>query len=118
ADLQTVQKSLPRLQKEARANPKLKVRLEALEWANKMLDQGKTLYAEANDLGQDGWDLLSTELGLITIKPVIYVFNVDETTLTNEQQKSELKDLSPNTQSIFICAKLESELRGLDEADR
>lgn len=118
ADLQTVQKSLPRLEKEARANPKLKQRLEALKWAQSILDQDKTLYSEADDLSIEGLELLSTELGLLTIKPVIYVFNVDEETLADEARKSELAALNPQAPAVFICAKLESELRGLDESDR
>lgn len=118
ADLQTVQKSLPRLEKETRANPKLKQRLETLQWAINILDEGKVLYSEANDLTPEGWDLLSSELGLLTIKPTIYVFNVGEDTLSNEAYRAELKALNPNDPAIFICAKLESELRGLDESDR
>ena len=48
----------------------------------------------------------------------MYVFNVDEQTLTNDERKQELRTLVAPNQALFICAKLESELRGLDEGDR
>lgn len=118
ADLQTVERKLPLMEKEAKANPKLKPQLDELVWAHRLLNEGKYLYHEADELSLDGWNLLQNELSLITIKPMIYVFNVDEATLSNEAQKTKLKALSPSVASLFISAKLEHELLSLDEANR
>jgi hypothetical protein len=52
------------------------------------------------------------------MKPVIYLFNVDEDDLSNDAHKQELSQLVAPAQCLFVCAKLESELRGLDETDR
>ena len=60
---------------------------------------------------------LTSDLQLLSAKPVIFVFNVDENTLQNEERKKELKQLVAPAQSIFVCAKLEDELKDLDKQD-
>jgi GTP-binding protein YchF len=113
ADLQTVSNRLPRVEKETRANPKLKPILDVLQEANKNLNDNIPLSAVP------GLDLeVISDLQLLTAKPTIYVFNVDEQTLQDAAKKTELAKLVSLAQSIFVNAKLESELRGLDEADR
>lgn len=116
ADLATVQKRLPVLQKEARANPKLKPASDALEEIHKTLDSGTPLFAIPSILTTQ-YSLLQ-DLQLLTAKPVIYVFNVDEKTLQGLSLQAELKALVAPARAIFVCAKLEHELLGLDEADR
>lgn len=110
ADLQTVEKRLPRTEKEARANPKLKPILDTLSKAKEILDSGTPLSHKSDDLELEHIN----DLQLITAKPMMYVFNVDEQTLTDENRKSELKNLVGSADCVFICAKLESELSGLD----
>ena len=112
ADLQTVEKRIPKLEKEARANPKLKPVADAYQKLLAGLNDGKLASQLDVDLE------LVADLQLITAKPVIYVFNVDETTLLDEARKATLSQLVAPAQSLFLCAKLESELRGLDETDR
>ncbi len=114
ADLQTVQKRLPKLQKEARANPKLRTEVEALEKIHATLDAGKPVYGALTDDELAGLE----DLQLITMKPTIYVFNVDEQTLADADKKQKLAQLVSPAQHVFVCAKLESELRGLDETDK
>jgi hypothetical protein len=118
ADLQTIEKRLPRLQKEARANPKLRPQVEALEKAKQLLDEGTPLFAETRDTRHESQEWLQRELQLLTLKPVIYLFNVDEETLADDIRKKELQTLVGTAQTVFVCAKLESELKGLDESDR
>jgi len=114
ADLQTVSKRLPRLEKESRADPKLKPLYEKLQKINQALDAGKP----ANTIFEaDALEGLE-DLQLLTMKPVIYVFNVDETGVKNLDEKEKLAKLVAPAEGIFVCAKLESELRGLDSADR
>jgi ribosome-binding ATPase len=113
ADLQTVEKRLPRVEKEARANPKLKPLVETLQRVKKTLDEGTPL-SKVSDIEPEH----IADLQLLTAKPIIYLFNVDEATLTDEARKNELSKLAAPNKAVFVCAKLESELRGLDEADR
>ncbi len=117
ADLQTVEKHIPKFQKETKANPKLKPEMDVLESVMATLDAGKPLFAEAVNMKQEMWEWLQKELQLLTLKPVIYLFNVDEETLGDEQRRRELAELVKPSQALFVCAKLESELRGLDESD-
>ncbi len=114
ADLKTVENRLPRLQKEAKADPKLSTQLEKLEKVHSTLNQGKALFSvfSRDDLAD------FKDLGLLCTKPVIYLFNVDEQTLADEVKKKPLGDLVAPADALFVCAKLESELRGLDETDR
>ena len=57
------------------------------------------------------------DLHLLTAKPVIYVFNVNEETLASEDKKQSLRNLVPHARSLFICAKLEDEIKGLNPSD-
>ena len=118
ADLQTVEKRLPVVQKEAKANPKLKPQADFLEEVKQILDAGAPLFAEERVMSHELRKWLQKELQLLTLKPVIYIFNVDEDTLQNDAKKQELVQLAAPQRAVFICAKLEDELRSLDEADR
>ena len=112
ADIQTIENRLPKLQKEAKAKPALRKRAEYL---NKLVEQlqGGVLLSSIEDLDYEAIQ----DLHLLTAKPVIYVFNVDENTLTDEAKKEELSKMVLPAKSIFVCAKLEEELKGLSEED-
>jgi len=116
ADLQTVEKRLPKMQKEAKANPKLKPVVDTLEQVKKLLDDGQPLFAQ-----NDEWRIRNEEyladLHLLSMKPVIYLFNVDEETLGNDSKKSDLEKLVAPAKAVFVCAKLESELQGMSSED-
>ena len=112
ADLQSIEKQLPRLEKESKANPSAKAEIEQLVKLQAGLLEGKLAH-EIPGLNTEviqGLQLLST-------KPVIYVFNVDELGLVNEARKSDLSALVAPAASIFICAKIEEELQGVAAAD-
>lgn len=117
ADLQTVEKRLPKLQKEAKANPKLQPQVTLLEDVKQLLDDGKPLFSQDEEWQARHAELLS-DLFLLTFKPVIYVFNVDEEGLANKSKQDELTKLVTPAKALFICAKLEDELRSLDETDQ
>lgn len=117
ADLQTVERRLPQVEKMAKADPKLKSRAVALTEAKTILDSGKPLSLQNAEWRIRNEELLR-DLQLLTLKPVIYVFNVDEETLADSNRKQELSKLVTGSPAVFVCAKLESELRGLDETDR
>ena len=112
ADLQTLSNRLPKLEKETKANPKLKPQLDTLQRVQKLLDSGTPL-SHVEDIEQEH----IADLHLLSAKPVIYVFNVDEETLTDESKKASLAKLVAPASALFVCAKIESELNGLDDAD-
>jgi GTP-binding protein YchF len=110
ADLQTLEKAIPRLEKEARNAKDRKPVLEAAQAANALLDQGRTLFSARATL-----DLaLLRELSLLTAKPFLYVFNADETVLTDDARRAELSAAVAPADSVFLDAKVEFELLELD----
>lgn len=117
ADLQTVEKRIPRTAKEARVNPKLRPEADFLEQVRVALDAGTPLHSlpEIMDNELAGW--LRQELQLLTLKPIMYLFNVDEDTLSDDARKAELSALVAPARSLFVSAKLESELRELSSED-
>jgi GTP-binding protein YchF len=112
ADIQTIDSRLQRLQKDAKGNPRAREAMEYLEGLKAKLDEG-TLLSTLPDLDME----VIYDLHLLTAKPVIYVFNVDEESLSDEARQQELRALVAPSRAIFVSAKLEEELRGLDEAD-
>ena len=112
ADLQTMSKRLPKFEKEARADPKLKPVLDMYAQVNTFLNNGEPVWSHP---GID--HALIADLQLLTMKPVIYVFNLDEDGLGDEARKQTLRSLVAPAQALFVCAKLESELKDLDQAD-
>ncbi len=101
ADIQTVDKMLPKLQKEAKSSPDARKEAESLVKAKEMLEKG-----ELNNLPDVNAQLLST-------KPIIYLFNVDEETLADDTKTQNLRNLVAPARATFVCAKLEEELKGL-----
>jgi len=112
ADLQTINNRLPKFAKEARANPKLKPVLDVYEQVHTILDKGEPLW-NYPDIGRE----LIADLQLLTMKPVIYLFNLDEDGLADTARQEKLRGLVAPARALFICAKLESELKDLDAGD-
>ncbi len=115
ADLQTIDSRRSKLEKEAKANPKIRPELELMDEMKKALNQGTPLHQTSIINSPSS---IVQSLQLLTMKPVIYLFNVDEETLSSDDKKSQLRQLVGTARSLFVCAKLESELKGLDETDR
>ena len=116
ADLQTIERVLPRLEKEARIQKDKAPTLAAVTAAKELLDTGTTLFAGARGARIET-DLLR-DLHLLTAKPFLYVFNVDEDELTDDGLREELAALVAPAEAIFLDAKIEAELVELpdDEA--
>lgn len=112
ADIQTIDGRLARLQKEIKGNPKAASTADYLESLKEHLNEG-TLLSTLPSLDMEA----IYDLHLLSAKPVIYVFNVDEETLTDTDRQQALREIVAPSQAIFVSAKLEEELRGLDEAD-
>ncbi|WOQ16013.1 redox-regulated ATPase YchF [Raineyella sp. W15-4] len=111
ADLQTMEKALPRLEKEARIKKESKPKYEAWQQAYETLSQGKGVYAAGLDLEP------LRDLFLLTAKPFIYVFNCDQDELADEEMKARMRALVAPAEAIFLDAKFESELVEMDEAE-
>ena len=111
ADLQTIERALPRLQKEARLVKDKQAVVAAIEQAQEILEEGRTVFGAR----------LATEplreLHLLTAKPFLYVFNMDEEELGDETLKADLRSLVEPAEAIFLDAKIEAELTELDEED-
>ena len=119
ADLQTIEKALPRLEKEARLakdkQPGRPNALEATRAAQDLLERGTTLSAGATAAGIDPADV--ADLHLLTAKPFIYVFNADEDELVDDAFKAEMRALVTPAEAVFLDAKIEAELVDLDPAE-
>lgn len=113
ADLQTVEKALPRLEKEARKNKDLAETVEATKKAQAILEDDRALFAASKN-GEIDLALVR-ELHLMTAKPFLYVFNSDEEVLTDDARKQQLRDLVAPAEAVFLDAKTETELLELDE---
>ena len=111
ADMQTLEKAVPRLEKEARTQKDRAPMVAAAKEAQSILDSGKTLYSV-----KDTFDAsLLRELNLLTTKPFLYVFNADESVLTDESKVAELRAAVAPADAVFLDAKIESELAELDD---
>jgi len=115
ADLQTLEKAVPRMEKDARVNKDNKAALDNAIAAQKVLEAGDTLYAAGAAAGVDLEAI--RELSLLTTKPFIYVFNLDEDQLTDDSLRSTLSALVAPMDAIYLNAKLEMELAELEPED-
>jgi GTP-binding protein YchF len=112
ADIQTIDGRLARLQKEAKADPKAKEIADHLSDIKSGLERGEMVALNKKVIQEH-----IADLHLLTAKPVIYVFNVNEETLVNDEKRRALQVLAKESHALFICAKLEDEIKGLDPSD-
>jgi ribosome-binding ATPase len=115
ADLQTVDTRLGKLTREARNRPELRASLEAVTAARNVLDEGTTISAAAGAGVVDAAQL--GDLHLLTAKPFIYVFNIDEGDLGDSARLKELTGLVAPFPAVVVSAGIEAEVAGLDPAD-
>jgi hypothetical protein len=115
ADLQTVEQRQVKLAKEARKQPELVPVLRAAEQAQAILDAGRTI-TTAVAAGEIDPDLLA-DLHLLSAKPFIYVFNVDEGALGDEALRTELADMVAPAEAVVVCAQIEAEVAALEPED-
>jgi GTP-binding protein YchF len=109
ADLQTVEKALPRLEKEARLRKENAAALDAAGQALAALEAGTPISATSIDR------MLIRELMLLTAKPQLYVFNCDAGELADENMRSRMRELVTPAEAIFLDARFEADLVELDD---
>ncbi|HLS14838.1 MAG TPA: redox-regulated ATPase YchF [Beutenbergiaceae bacterium] len=112
ADIQTLEKSIPRLEKEVKGKRVDAAVLETAEGALALLESGTTISAAGAAAGLD--PQIVAELGLMTAKPFIYVFNTDDDGLADAAMQAELRELVAPAEAIFLDAKFEAELVELE----
>jgi hypothetical protein len=113
ADLQTVEKAATRLERDAKRGGEAAIKLAEVRKAEAALNEGRVISKVGKELDRT----LLYDLHLLTDKPFIYVFNVDEETLGNEDRKRELQSSVAPSPSVVLCAKVEEELSDLDDAE-
>jgi GTP-binding protein YchF len=118
ADMETVDKTVQREQKKAKSGDKEAIALCAvLEKIQKHLDQGlpvRTLGLDADQLN------IIKPLCLLTVKPVMYLANVDEGGFENNPLLAKIEELGRKEHApvVAICAKIESEIADLEDEDK
>ena len=112
ADLQTIDNRLRKLEGEAKRDPKTFGPVKAaVESARRHLDSGRLLFGSGVDLES------LRDLQLLTAKPFIYVFNLDESELNNKTVQAQLAHLVAPARALFLCAQIEAELMDLPPAE-
>ena len=112
ADLQTLDKVTVRLEREAKRLPEAAAKLAEITKARRALNDGMVI-SKVTGLDHDA----IADLHLLTDKPFIYVFNVDEATLADDARQHQLRDSVAPAACVILCAKVEAELAGLDPAE-
>jgi GTP-binding protein YchF len=113
ADLQTVERAIARLERDAKRGGEASRTLTEVKKAQLALNEGRVI----SQLGKELDRSLLVDLHLLTDKPFIYVFNVDETTLGDEERQDQLRASVAPAESVVLCAKVEAELADLDDTE-
>lgn len=112
ADLQTLEKAVPRVEKEVKIKKREAAQLSAMQAAQAVLERGDTIFSS---IASDKLEMEHLrELSLLTAKPFIYVFNADDAVLGSVERQNELRALVEPADCIFLDAKLEADLVELD----
>ena len=120
ADLQSLEKRVDRVSRQARAEKDLRREVEAMGRLAQHLSAGLPARAFPR-LENDGLDACLAELQLLTAKPAIYCANVGEDDLASEPpgvQNVRALAAKEGADVIVVCAQMEAELAGLDDAGR
>ena len=118
ADLDTIEKRIQRLQKQMKADNSAKKELELMEKIKQILEEGQP--ARSIELTEDEEKLVKT-LQLLTIKPIMYVANLDEESIENGNEYLErVKEMAAkeNAKVIPLSVKIEEEISELDEEEK
>ncbi len=108
ADMQTLERALPRVEKDARIRKEVVPKLQAMLAAQEVLNSGVGVF-------QAGLDMtLLRDLFLLTAKPYLYVFNMDAGELADEALKAKLRGLVAPAEAVFLDAKFEADLIDLE----
>lgn len=113
SDLSLIEKKISKVEKEFKANPKLKELFNLYILVREKLNENIPLW-EIKDIDKE----LLNDLGLLTLKPVIYLFNLDEEDLNNQKLKNELEQITKPNKTIFLSAKFENDIKDLSDNEK
>lgn len=108
ADIATLEKRIDTTRREAKTNPRANAIITELESIKAKLDSGELISHAYDELPES-----IADLQLLTAKPFIYVFNMDEAGLSDKPRQAELAKLAGSSPAVFLCAKIEAELQDL-----
>ena len=118
ADMESVEKSILRTSKVAKSGDKdAKAKLAVLEKVKAQLDEGKPVRALPLEIEQLA---LIRDLFLLTMKPTMYIANVDESGFSDNPQLDAVKQLAESEGSIVVpvCASIEAEMVELEDDEK
>ncbi|MEA1904063.1 MAG: redox-regulated ATPase YchF [Actinomycetota bacterium] len=115
ADLETIDRRLGKLEKEATVDKTLQKRVDLLHELRRVLAAGE-LIAKSPALMDRRPEF--ADLHLLTAKPIIYVFNVDEDVLADVDRQAELTQMVAPSDALFLDAQIEAELTELEDSER
>ncbi len=120
-DLESVEKRLQKISKQAKSgDKKARAEVKALEKLKEILERGERIYPYLEELDDEGKRVVK-ELALLTVKPVMYIANVDEEGLLEDNEYVEqVKELAEKEGApvVKICAKIEAELAELEGEEK
>lgn len=111
ADLHTLENHLPKLNKQLRGDKSLAATIAIVEQLISSLDDGKLAVNEEVDLS------VVSYLNLLTAKPFIYVFNMDDANISDTAELERLRKIAPSSSVLFVSAKIEAEISQLGAED-
>ena len=112
ADIDSITKKIDKLEKERKTNPKVSSQINELHKMLDILNKSELLSSQMTDFPEAVQDLQ-----LLTVKKFVYIFNIDEETLSNKSKQEDLAKLTNNFPAVFLCAQLESELQDMPKKD-
>ena len=120
SDLDTIEKRIEKAKKMLKADKKYQFELDTLEKVKKVLESGKC--ARTLNYTEEENEILK-DCFLLTMKPVLYVANISEEQINNDDKDELVKEVKEYAQKeksevITLCVKIEEELSTLDKEDK
>ncbi len=120
ADLQQLENKLGKLERQAKHDKLLQAQAELGVQLKALLEQGKPILAYG-DRESETFQALNREMRFLTAKPIIYVANVNEEVLLEDNEYVKIVRAvaaEQNAEVVKLCAKLEEEMAGLSDEER
>jgi hypothetical protein len=118
ADMETIEKQLYKAERNAKTNEKSAIlKRETLKKVKAHLDEGAPVRTVMLDQNEQKF---IKELQLLSAKPVMYIANIDEQSISDNEYINTLKKIAKEEGSevVEVCASLEAEIAQLDEQDK
>lgn len=118
-DLESVERRQEKLKKQSKSGDKtIEAQVGQIRKLREHLEQGKPARTFARNGHSEAWE----DLMLLSLKPVLYVCNVDEDDLPDSSENEAVRNVSNHaasqgTETVVICAKIEAEIAELDEEE-